>query len=137
MTFEEIKRKLSEYKGLKKLLSSERERISALKDRLYDVKVTDYEKIRVKSSVQSTYKENLIDRISKIESRADEVQTQLFAIEDMIADNMGNLSPIEQAMVIDRYMNGWSWERICKKYHYEERQPHNILNSAIQKMARN
>ena len=137
MTFEEIKKKLSEYKDLKKLLSSERERIAQLRNQLYDLKATDYGGEKVKSSTQSTYKESILDRIVQLEKRADDVQTKLFAIEDMIADNMDNLSPIEQAMVIDRYMNGWSWEKICKKYHYEARQPHNILNAAIQKMARN
>ena len=136
MTFEEIKKKLSEYKSLKKLLSSERERIAQLRNQLYDLKATDYGGEKVKSSTQSTYKESILDRIAQLEKRADDVQTKLFAIEDMIADNMDNLSPLEQAMVIDRYMNGWSWEKICKKYHYEERQPYRIVENALRKIAR-
>lgn len=136
MTFEEIKKKLSEYKDLKKLLSSERERIAQLRNQLYDLKATDYGGEKVKSSTQSTYKESILDRIAQLEKRADDVQTKLFAIEDMIADNMDNLSPLEQAMVIDRYMNGWSWEKICKKYHYEARQPYRIVENALRKIAR-
>lgn len=136
MTFEEIKKKLSEYKDLKKLLSSEIERIAQLRNQLYDFKATDYGREKVKSSTQSTYKESILDRIVQLEKRADDVQTKLFAIEDMIADNMDNLSPLEQAMVIDRYMNGWSWEKISKKYHYEERQPRRIVENALRKIAR-
>ena len=136
MTFEEIKKKLSKYKDLKKLLSSERERIAQLRNQLYDLKATDYGGEKVKSSTQSTYKESILDRIVQLEKRADDVQTKLFAIEDMIADNMDGLSDVEQAIVIDRYMNDMSWSQICKKYHYAERQPYRILDSAIKKIAK-
>lgn len=137
MTFEEIKKKLSEYKDLKKLLSSEIERIAQLRNQLYDFKATDYGREKVKSSTQSTYKESILDRIVQLEKRADDVQTKLFAIEDMIADNMDGLSDVEQAIVIDRYMNDMSWAKICKKYYfsYEGKGAQKVLNRAIHKIA--
>ena len=123
MTFFEIKKKLSEYKDLKKLLNSEQERIATLRSQIYNVKATDYSSERVSGTRESTYLESILDRIELLEKRADNLMQMLFETEDLIADNMDNLSAIEQAMVIDRYMNGWSWKKISEKYNYEESQP--------------
>ena len=135
MTFFEIKKKLSEYKDLKKLLNSEQERIATLRSQIYNVKATDYLSERVSGTRESTYLESILDRIELLEKRADNLMQMLFETEDLIADNMDNLSAIEQAMVIDRYMNGWSWKKISEKYNYEESQPYKIIKRAIRKMA--
>lgn len=139
MTFFEIKKKLSEYKDLKKLLNSEQERIATLRSQIYNVKATDYSSERVSGTRESTYLESILDRIESLEKRADNLMQRLFETEDLIADNMDNLSAIEQAMVIDRYMNGWSWKKICLKYHYEyeARGAQKAINAAIKKMAKN
>ena len=135
MTFFEIKKKLSEYKDLKKLLNSEQERIATLRSQIYNVKATDYSSERVSGTRESTYLESILDRIELLEKRADNLMQMLFETEDLIADNMDNLSAVEQAMVIDRYMNGWSWKKISEKYNYEESQPYKIIKRAIRKMA--
>lgn len=135
MTFFEIKKKLSEYKDLKKLLNSEQERIATLRSQIYNVKATDYSSERVSGTRESTYLESILDRIELLEKRADNLMQMLFETEDLIADNMDNLSAIEQAMVIDRYMNGWSWKKICKKYNYCERQAIRIINESMKKMS--
>ena len=139
MTFFEIKKKLSEYKDLKKLLNSEQERIATLRSQIYNVKATDYSSEIVSGTRESTYLESILDRIELLEKRADNLMQMLFETEDLIADNMDNLSAIEQAMVIDRYMNGWSWKKICLKYHYEyeARGAQKAINAAIKKMAKN
>ena len=139
MTFFEIKKKLSEYKDLKKLLNSEQERIATLRSQIYNVKATDYSSERVSGTRESTYLESILDRIESLEKRADNLMQMLFETEDLIAENMDNLSAIEQAMVIDRYMNGWSWKKICLKYHYEyeARGAQKAINAAIKKMAKN
>ena len=137
MTFFEIKKKLSEYKDLKKLLNSEQERIATLRSQIYNVKATDYSSERVSGTRESTYLESILDRIELLEKRADNLMQMLFETEDLIADNMDNLSAVEQAMVIDRYMNGWSWKTICKKYNYCERQAIRIINESMKKMSAN
>ena len=139
MTFFEIKKKLSEYKNLKKLLNSEQERIATLRSQIYNVKATDYSSERVSGTRESTYLESILDRIELLEKRADNLMQMLFETEDLIAESMDNLSAIEQAMVIDRYMNGWSWKKICLKYHYEyeARGAQKAINAAIKKMAKN
>ena len=135
MTFFEIKKKLSEYKDLKKLLNSEQERIATLRSQLYGVKATDYSAERVDGTRENTYLDTLLDRLYKLEARAEIIMQELFETEDFIADNMVGLTAIEQAMVIDRYMNGWSWKKIGEKYNYEESQPYKIIYRAIRKMA--
>lgn len=135
MTFFEIKKKLSEYKDLKKLLTSEQERIATIRSQLYGVKATDYSAERVSGTRENTYLDTLLDRLYKLEARAEIIMQDLFETEDIIAENMDVLTPIEQAMVIDRYMNGWSWKKIGEKYNYEESQPYKIINRAIRKMA--
>ena len=137
MTFFEIKKKLSEYKDLKKLLNSEQERIATLRSQIYDVKATDYSSERVSGTRESTYLDSLLDRLYKLEARAEIIMQDLFETEDIIAENMDVLTPIEQAMVIDRYMNGWSWKKICKKYNYCERQAIRIINESMKKMSAN
>ena len=139
MTFTEIKEKLSEYKDLKKLLASEQERIATIRSQLYGIKATDYSTERVSGTRENTYLDTLLDRLYKLEARAEIIMQDLFETEDMIAENMDVLTPIEQAMVIDRYMNGWSWKKICLKYHYdyEARGAQKAMNTAIRKMAQN
>ena len=63
MTFFEIKKKLSEYKDLKKLLNSEQERIATLRSQIYNVKATDYSSERVSGTRESTYLESILYRI--------------------------------------------------------------------------
>lgn len=138
MTFEEVNRLLKEYKSNKKLLAAEQFRIQELRDRLTDLRATDFGHDKVcKSRESSTYTEYILDRITCLEDRVGILMQRIFDIEDVIADNMGNLTPLEQAMVIDRYMNGWSWAKISKKYNYADSQPYKIINKAIKKMADN
>ena len=59
------------------------------------------------------------------------VLDEVFALEDLLAEHMKELSPIEQSMIIDRYMNGKSWRKIQEEYGYEEAQPYRIVGGAI------
>lgn len=137
MTFEEIKKLLNEYKGLKRRLDSEQLRIAELRGKITSVRATDYSRERVSgSSKDNTYTENILDRISRLEERLNGLMSRIFEIEDMISENMDNLTQTEQSMIIDRYMNRWSWAKICKKYNYCERQAIRITQNSIKKMSK-
>lgn len=137
MTFEEVNRLLREYKSNKKLLDAEQRRIQELRASIADLRATDYSRENVcKSHEPSAYMESILDRIARLERRANTLIQSIFDIEDMIADNMDNLTPLEQAMVIDRYMNCWSLTKICKKYNYCERQVRRIIVTAKRKMTK-
>ena len=137
MTFEEVNRLLREYKSNKKLLDAEQRRIQELRASITDLRATDYSRENVcKSREPSAYMESILDRIARLERRANTLIQNIFDIEDMIADNMDNLTPLEQAIVIDRYMNCWSLTKICKKYNYCERQVRRIIVTAKRKMTK-
>ena len=137
MTFDEVKKKLKEYTGLKKLLEAKQTQIDELREGLAAIRATDYAKEKVCSSGSSDYIETILDRIARLEGRANTIMQRIFDIEDLIAENMDELSDVEQAIVIDRYMNDMSWAKICKKYYfsYEGKGAQKVLNRAIRKIA--
>lgn len=137
MTFEEVNRLLREYKSNKKLLDAEQRRIQELRASITDLRATDYSRENVcKSHEPNAYMESILDRIARLERRANTLIQNIFDIEDMIADNMVNLTPLESAIVIDRYMNGMSMRKICEKYDYAESQPYKILKRAVKRMGK-
>lgn len=137
MTFEEVNRLLREYKSNKKLLDAEQRRIQELRASITDLRATDYSRENVcKSREPNAYMESILDRIVRLERRANTLIQNIFDIEDMIADNMVNLTPLESAIVIDRYMNGMSMRKICEKYDYAESQPYKILKRAVKRMGK-
>lgn len=137
MTFEEVNRLLREYKSNKKLLDAEQRRIQELRASITDLRATDYSRENVcKSHEPNAYMESILDRIARLERRANTLIQNIFDIEDMIADNMDNLTPLESAIVIDRYMNGMSMRKICEKYDYAESQPYKILKRAVKRMGK-
>jgi hypothetical protein len=136
MVFEDVKRLLNEYKGYKKQLKSEQLRVQELRASLPSVKAVDYGAIRVScGNNRSEYVEKILDRISVLEARCNELMQKVFDIEDLIANSMESLTPLEQAMITDRYLHGWSWKKIAREYHYSEGEPYYIVNKAIKKMS--
>ena len=71
-----------------------------------------------------------------LEKVCNNLMEQVFAIEDMISNNMCCLTAIEQAMIIDRYMHEWSWNKICRKYNYCREHAERMTDKAIKKMAK-
>lgn len=137
MTFEEVKKILKDYRSAKKQLESEQLRLEQLQNDLIGIKAVRFDRQNVQNSPKgNSYKETIIDRISVLETRCNDLMKKVFEIEDIIADNMHTLTPCEQAMIIDRYMHGWSWNKICIKYHYCREHAERLTNKAIRKMAK-
>ncbi len=63
---------------------------------------------------------------------------EVFDMEDFIAENISSLNDYEQAMIIDRYIHGKSWKRICSEYNYAYDEKHNsaynIVSKALKKL---
>lgn len=135
MTFGEIKEILEKYINKKKILRAQERRLCELRAKIDDVGAVDYSRDKVVGGNVSSRTEVIIERISALENEIACLMEEIFAMEDVIADKMKECTPLEQAMLIDRYMNEWSWKRIQKHYHYQQKQPYNIINSAIKKMA--
>ena len=79
--------------------------------------------------------EKFVEYIERLEKRYEAVISEVFQIEDFISENLVFLSPIEQTIIIERYMSGKSWRKIQAELHYEERQPYRIADKALQKLS--
>ena len=73
--------------------------------------------------------------IDRLEKRYEKVLQEVFETEDFISENLVFLSPIEQTIIIERYMSGKSWRKIQAELHYEERQPYRIAEKALEKLS--
>lgn len=73
--------------------------------------------------------------VERLEKRYEAVIKEVFAVEDLIAENLAYLSETEQTIIIERYMSGKSWRKIQAELHYEERQPYRIAGSALKKLS--
>ena len=128
-----IKDKLDSLKDKKRLLKVLERQLAQAKEDVNKIKSTSYGD-RVKGGSIISEEEKYILHLEKIQKRIDNVMNEIFEIEDYISDRIVFLSEIEQAMIIDRYIHGYSWRKICREYHYSERQPYRIINSALNKI---
>ena len=128
MTFDEMKGILEEYIDTKKYLKAQERRIAELRAKIDGLSAVD----------SNSYVEGIILRLIELEEDLSKTMAKMFAEEDMIAERMKECTQLEQAMLIDRYMNQWSWKRICKHYHYSynSRGAVKAVNKAVKKMSK-
>lgn len=131
-----VKEKLKTLEGKKRLLKSIQRQIANARADMSGISAVSYESAKVDGGIKTSVQERFTALIDKLEKRYNKVMEEAFAIEDAIAEAVYCLSEIEQAMIIDRYVNGWSWRKIEREHHYCERQVFNIHNDALEKMAR-
>ncbi|MBO6263846.1 MAG: hypothetical protein J6N93_06235 [Clostridia bacterium] len=65
-----------------------------------------------------------------------QIELKLKEYEDELSSSLDRLTPLEQSMLIDRYIYGWSRRRIMSEYGYEKREPSRICNRAINKISK-
>lgn len=75
-------------------------------------------------------------RLQTLRERYSILLDEIMSTEDDISNNVYTLPPNEQAIIIDRYMNGLSWETIAINEHYCERTVIRLHNSALNKLAK-
>ena len=75
-------------------------------------------------------------RLQSLRERYSILLDEIMATEDDIANNIYTLPPNEQAIIIDRYMNGLSWETIAINEHYCEQRVFQLHNLALNKLAK-
>ena len=136
MTYDEMKKMLDGLKQKKRLLRSVQRQIEETREQIDCLNGRDYGGTAVQGGVKEPAAERFVEHLGRLEKRYAELMTEVFAAEDYISEHLPALSEIEQAIIIDRYMGNKSWRRIQQEYHYEERQPYNILKKAIEKLAK-
>lgn len=136
MTIEDLKKKLRELQSKKRLAKSIQMQIARKREEIDCISAVAYDKPAIKGGQPVPAAERFVEYIERLEKRYEAVIAEVFEIEDFISENLVFLSPIEQTIIIERYMSGKSWRKIQAELHYEERQPYNIEKCALQKLAK-
>ena len=134
----ELKECLDKVRSKKKLLGVlQRQLVQAIAD-CDSIKAVDYSTPKFQSSNNTSSEERYVEHLEKIRLRINTVMEEVFEMEDKIADGISSLNDYEQAMIIDRYIHGWSWKRICKEYNYCYTETSNsaqrIIHNALKKI---
>lgn len=135
MTIDDLKKKLRELQSKKELAKSIQIQIARKREEIDCLKAVSYDKPSVKGGQPVPAAERFVEYIERLEKRYEAVIAEVFEIEDFISENLVSLSPIEQTIIIERYMSGKSWRKIQAELHYEERQPYRIADKALQKLS--
>lgn len=136
MTFDEAKQILQNMRSAKR-------RANAIKARIADLE-SDADSIRSSLAGDGTHGGEIQSRVEqlaiKIETERErhiEALEAYFALEDRLADAIEMLEPLEQDLIIGRYMDGkTNWE-IASEIGYSERSVKYKIKRAIQKIADN
>lgn len=132
-----VKDKLKTLESKKRLLKTLQRQIANARADMSGVSAVSYENAKVLGGNKTSVEERFLALITRLENRYNKVMEEAFAIEDTIAEAVYCLNEIEQAMIIDRYVNGWSWRKIEREHNYCDRQTYRIHNQALEKMAQN
>jgi DNA-directed RNA polymerase specialized sigma subunit len=132
-----VKNKLKTLESKKRLLKSIQQQIANARADMSGISAVSYENAKVVGGGKTSVQERFTALITKLEARYEKVMAEAFAIEDAIAEAVYYLDEVEQAMIIDRYVNGYSWRKIERLHNYCERQVFNIHAEALESMAKN
>ena len=135
MTYDEMKKMLDDMKHKKSLLRAVQRQIQEAREQIDCLHAQDYGVIAVQGGVKEPAAERFVEHLERLEKRYESLLSEVFMVEDYISEHLPQLSAIEQAIIIDRYMHGKSWRKIQQEYHYVDRQLYRIANSAIKKIS--
>lgn len=131
-----VKAKLKTLEGKKRLLKSIQRQIANARADMSGLGAVSYDNAKVDGGNKSSVQERFTALISRLEERYEKIMEEAFAIEDAIAEAVYCLTEVEQAIIIDRYVNGWSWRKIERAHNYAEAQTYRIHNEALEKLAK-
>lgn len=132
-----VKEQLKTLEGKKRLLKTIQRQIANAKADMSGLGAVSYDGVKVDNGDKTSVQERFIALITRLEKRYETIMEQAFAIEDAIAEAVQYLNELEQAIIIDRYVNGYSWRKIEKLHNYCERQTIRVHNEALEDLARN
>lgn len=90
----------------------------------------------MQGGVKEPAAERFVEHMERLEHRYESLMAEVFAAEDYIAEHMSELTEIEQAIIIERYMHGKSWRRIEREVNYSERRVFDYHKSAVVKLSK-
>lgn len=135
MTYEEVKKKLDELKDKKRLLRKRQKRIEEFKEQI-SLSALDYSAIYVQGgegiTPQEKYTERLHDMMTGFYKLLDEVMSD----EDILNEAKSLLTPVEESIIIERYLNGLSWDDVGESMGYSKRQAQRYSKSGTKKLSK-
>lgn len=136
MTYDEMKKMLDSMKHKKSLLRSVKRQIEETREQIDCLRAQDYSGSPVQGGVKEPAAERFVEHMERLERRYESLMAEVFAAEDYIAEHMSELTEIEQAIIIERYMHGKSWRRIEREVNYSERRVFDYHKSAVVKLSK-
>ena len=136
MTYDEMKKMLDSMKHKKSLLRSVKRQIEETREQIDCLRAQDYSGSPVQGGVKEPAAERFVEHMERLEHRYESLMAEVFAAEDYIAEHMSELTEIEQAIIIERYMHWKSWRRIEREVNYSERRVFDYHKSAVVKLSK-
>ena len=136
MTYNEAKDKLKALKGLKRLVRAKARQIQEEREQI-GITAVDYSKERVSGGSATSMQQRFAEHMERLEAEYDRLLDRMREIEDLIAEHLGDLTDIEQEIIVERYMHNKSWRQIEKDVGYSTDSVYRIHRAAIQKISQN
>lgn len=131
---EALKAKLEKIRSLKKLLKSLERQIADEKQSI-SLCGQDYTQTPVLGGIKTPIQERYVIRLDELNRRYESVMNEVFELEDELSSSLDRLTPLEQSMLIDRYINGWGWDKIARQYGYVKQHVFRIQNKALNNLS--
>ena len=135
MTYSEAKDKLKALKGLKRLVRAKARQIQEEREQI-GITAVDYSKERVSGGTATSMQQRFAEHMERLEAEYDRLLDRMREIEDMIAEHLGDLTDIEQAIIVERYMHNKSWRQIEKEYEYSIDSIFRLHHTAVVKISK-
>lgn len=135
MTYEELKAKLEQLRHAKRRLKQQEQIINEERAMMDGLSSFRFDSVSVSGGQKTPVQEKYVEHMEKLLEDYERIMEEVFGFEDFLADHMEDLSPLEQSMITERYINGTSWRKIQERFGYEEAQPYRIVSGALKKMS--
>ena len=135
MTYNEAKDKLKALKGLKRLVRAKARQIQEEREQI-SITAVDYSKEHVSGGTATSMQQRFAEHMERLEAEYDRLLDRMREVEDMLAEHLGDLSDIEQAIIVERYMHNKSWRQIEKEYEYSIDSIFRLHHTAVVKISK-
>lgn len=136
MTYNEAKDKLKALKGLKRLVRAKARQIQEEREQI-SITAVDYSREHVSGGTATSMQQRFAEHMERLEAEYDRLLDRMREVEDMIAEHLGDLTDIEQAIIVERYMHNKSWRQIEREYFYSHDYIMELHHNAIARMVKN
>lgn len=135
MTYNEAKDKLKALKGLKRLVRAKARQIQEEREQI-SITAVDYSKEHVSGGSATSMQQRFAEHMERLEAEYDRLLDRMREVEDMIAEHLGDLTDIEQAIIVERYMHNKSWRQIEREYEYSIDSIFRLHHTAVTKISK-